>query len=60
VSKQSWRVGLLFSQTGATAAVERTALQASLLAIEEINAGGGILDAPIEPIVTDPQSIPSQ
>ena len=59
MAKQSWRVGLLFSQTGATSAVERTALQASLLAIEEINAAGGVLDAPIQPIVTDPQSIPS-
>jgi branched-chain amino acid transport system substrate-binding protein len=61
VSKQkTWRVGLLFSQTGATAAVERSALHASLLAIEEINAAGGVLDAPIEPIVTDPKSIPAQ
>jgi len=60
VSNPSWRVGLLFSQTGATAAVEQTALQASLLAIEEINAAGGVLDAPIEPVVTDPQSVPAQ
>ncbi len=60
MSKQSWRVGLLFSQTGATAAVERTALQASLLAIEEINAAGGVLGAPLEAIVTDPQSVPAQ
>ena len=59
MSKQSWRVGLLFSQSGVTASVERTALQASLLAIEEINNSGGILDRPIEPIVTDPQSVPS-
>jgi branched-chain amino acid transport system substrate-binding protein len=59
VSKQPWRVGFLFSQSGVTASVERTALQASLLAIEEINISGGILDRPIEPIVTDPQSIPT-
>lgn len=60
MTKQSWRVGLLFSQTGVTAAVERSALQASLLAIDEINAAGGVLGAPLEAVVTDPQSVPSQ
>src|SRR5882724_1245570 len=35
----SWRVGVLFSQTGVTSAIERTQLNATLLAIEEINAG---------------------
>ncbi len=60
MSRSPWRVGLLFSQTGATSAVERTALQASLLAIDEINEAGGVLDASIEPIVLDPQSTPAQ
>jgi len=59
VTKHSWRVGLLFSQTGATGAVERTALQASLLAIEEINSAGGVLGSPLEAVVTDPQSVPA-
>ena len=59
MANPSWRVGLLFSQTGVTAAVERTALQASLLAIEEINAAGGVLGAPVEAVVTDPQSNPA-
>jgi len=55
VTKQPWRVGLLFSQTGVTAGIEQNALQASLLAIEEVNAAGGVLDRPIEPIITDPE-----
>jgi branched-chain amino acid transport system substrate-binding protein len=60
VVKQPWRVGLLFSQTGVTAGIEQNALQASLLAIEEINAAGGVLDRPIEPIITDPESAPKK
>jgi ABC-type branched-subunit amino acid transport system substrate-binding protein len=47
-----WRVGVLFSETGVTAAVERTQLQATLLAIDEINAAGGVLDLPLEPCGT--------
>lgn len=53
---RSWRVGVLFSQTGVTSAVERTQLQATLLAIDEINAAGGVLDLPIEPVHYDPAS----
>jgi branched-chain amino acid transport system substrate-binding protein len=55
-ARQAWRVGVLFSQRGVTAAVERTQLQATLLAIEQINAAGGLLDLPIEPVVYDPES----
>ena len=53
-STGSWRVGVLFSQTGVTSAIERTQLNATLLAIEEINAGGGVLGRPIEPVMYDP------
>ncbi|NEW93498.1 transporter substrate-binding protein, partial [Rhodopseudomonas sp. BR0M22] len=56
----SWRVGVLFSETGVTSAVERSQLNATLLAIEEINAAGGVLDRPVEPIVYDPASNPKQ
>jgi ParB family chromosome partitioning protein len=35
-----WRVGVLNSQTGVTASIERTRLNGTLLAIEEINANG--------------------
>jgi branched-chain amino acid transport system substrate-binding protein len=55
---RAWRVGVLFSQTGVTSAVERTQLQATLLAIEEINAAGGVLDLPLEPVLYDPASTP--
>ena len=56
----SWRVGVLFSQTGVTSTIERTQLNATLLAIEEINAGGGVLGRPIEPVMYDPISDPKK
>jgi len=57
---ESWRVGVLFSQTGVTAGIERTQLNATLLAIAEINAGGGVLGRPVEPVIYDPASEPKQ
>ncbi|QHI96808.1 transporter substrate-binding protein [Xylophilus rhododendri] len=57
---RTWRVGVLFSNTGVTAAVERTQQAATLLAIEEINAAGGVLGAPIEPVLCDPASRPKR
>ena len=56
----SWRVGVLFSQTGVTSTIERTQLNATLLAIEEINASGGVLGRPIEPVMYDPASDPKK
>ena len=55
-----WRVGVLFSQTGVTSAVEQSQLNATLLAIEEINASGGVLGRKIEPVIYDPASDPKQ
>jgi branched-chain amino acid transport system substrate-binding protein len=55
-----WRVGVLFSQTGVTSAVEQSQLNATLLAIEEINAAGGVLGRMIEPVIYDPASDPKQ
>src|SRR6202041_4159372 len=55
-----WRVGVLFSQTGVTSAVEQSQLNATLLAIEEINASGGVLGRPIEPVMYDPASDPKK
>ncbi len=52
-----WRVGVLFSQTGVTSAVEQSQLNATLLAIEEINAAGGVLGRMIEPVIYDPEGI---
>ncbi len=57
-SSEPWRVGVLLSQTGVTAAIERTQLNATLLAIEEVNAKGGILGRAIEPVIYDPASTP--
>ncbi len=36
-----WRVGVLFSETGVTGALERAQCAATLLAIDEINNAGG-------------------
>jgi branched-chain amino acid transport system substrate-binding protein len=55
-----WRVGVLFSQTGVTSAVEQSQLNATLLAIEEINSKGGVIDRMIEPVIYDPASDPRQ
>lgn len=54
------RFGLLSSQTGVTAAVETTQLNASLLAIERLNRAGGIAGRQIEPVICDPASNPKQ
>lgn len=56
----AWRVGVLFSQTGVTSAIEQSQLNATLLAIDEINAGGGILGRLVEPVIYDPASDPKQ
>ena len=42
VASESWRVGVLFSQTGVMAVIEETQLRATLLAIDEINRSGGV------------------
>jgi branched-chain amino acid transport system substrate-binding protein len=59
-SKAPWRVGVLFSQTGVTSAVEQSQLNATRLAIAEINSAGGVLDRMIEPVIYDPASDPKQ
>ena len=56
----TWRVGVLFSQTGVTAAIERSQLNGTLLAVDEINKAGGVLGRPIEPDIYDPASNPKQ
>lgn len=56
----TWRVGVLYSQSGVTASIERSQLNATLLAIEQINANGGILGRPIEPVIYDPASDPKK
>src|SRR5690606_17946733 len=52
-------VGLLFSLTGDVAVVEHTLHDAALLAIEEINAAGGVHGKQLRPIIEDPASDPA-
>ena len=53
---ESWRVGVLFSQSGVMAVIEETQLRATLLAIDEINRSGGVNGREIVPVIYDPQS----
>lgn len=53
-----WSIGLLFSQSGITGYVETTQLKGALLAIDEINALGGVLGRPLQPVIRDPGSEP--
>jgi ABC-type branched-subunit amino acid transport system substrate-binding protein len=53
---EPWRVGVLFSQSGVMAVIEETQLRATLLAVEEINAAGGVNGREIVPIIYDPGS----
>jgi urea transport system substrate-binding protein len=51
------KVGILHSLSGTIAIIERSLHNAELLAIEEINAKGGVLGKKIEPVIEDPQSL---
>lgn len=53
------KVGVLFSLTGTTAIIEESLNKATILAIEEINAAGGINGMQIVPVVEDPASDPA-
>ncbi|MEM7568196.1 MAG: urea ABC transporter substrate-binding protein [Pseudomonadota bacterium] len=59
VSEDSVAVGVLQSLTGTMAISEITVKNAEMLAIEEINAAGGVLGKTIVPIVEDGASEPS-
>lgn len=56
LSGEPIKVGVLHSLTGTLAISEKSVVDATLLAIEEINEQGGVLGRPIEPIVVDGQS----
>ncbi|WP_417228602.1 transporter substrate-binding domain-containing protein [Amphritea sp.] len=49
-TEQGYPVGLLFSTESLTSPVENTQRQGSLLAIEEVNAAGGIHGQPLVPV----------
>jgi len=51
------KVGILHSLSGTIAIIERSLHNAELMAIEEINAKGGVMGKMIEPVVEDPQSL---
>jgi len=55
-SKDPWRVGVLFSSSGPTAAAELSLRQGTRLAIEKINRGGGVQGREIFPVEMDPGS----
>lgn len=54
------RVGLLHSLTGTMALSEAPLVDAALMAIAEINQGGGVLGRPVEPVVRDGASHPDR
>jgi urea transport system substrate-binding protein len=53
------KVGVLFSLTGTTAIIEESLNKATIMAIEEINAAGGINGMKIVPVIEDPASDPA-
>ncbi|MCC5943950.1 MAG: urea ABC transporter substrate-binding protein [Bernardetiaceae bacterium] len=53
IEKEPIRVGVLHSLSGTMAISETAVKEATLMAIEEINANGGLLGRQIEPIVVD-------
>lgn len=59
-NKDPVKVGVLYSQTGATSAIESSQRLGTLLAIEEINGSGGIDGREIVAIQYDPASDPQQ
>jgi urea transport system substrate-binding protein len=49
------KVGILQSRSGPTAARERSLRDAELLAVDEINAQGGVLGKTVRPVVENPE-----
>lgn len=54
------RVGILHSLSGTMALSEASLVDALILAIEEVNASGGVLGRAIEPIIVDSPSEPAE
>ncbi len=50
------KVGILHSKTGPLAISEKAVIDATILAIEDVNDQGGVLGRPLEPIVVDGSS----
>lgn len=58
--EDSWKIGLLFSETGTTSIIEKSQLNGALLAIDLLNSAGGVRGRPITVVSYDPQSKVSQ
>lgn len=54
----TWRIGVLFSRSGVAAVTGTEHFLGTALAIEEINAKGGVLGRQIEPVAYDPGGEP--
>jgi branched-chain amino acid transport system substrate-binding protein len=50
-----WRIGVLFSRSGPTGVTESEHFLGTALAIEEVNARGGVLGRKFAPVVYDPK-----
>ena len=59
-SQEAFKVGVLFSKTGVTTAIETSQLMATLFAIDQINEAGGINGIPLRTVYYDPQSSPAR
>lgn len=57
-NKETVKVGVLHSLTGIMAISEQSVADATLFAIQEINASGGVLGRQIEPVTADAKSDP--
>jgi len=54
-NKDPVKIGVLYSETGATSAIESSQLLGTLLAIDEINEHGGIDGRELVAVRYDPQ-----
>lgn len=55
---QAIRIGVLFSQEGVMAGTEQAMLEGVMLAVAEINEGGGVEGRPLSPVVVNPGAEP--
>jgi branched-chain amino acid transport system substrate-binding protein len=54
------KIGLLYSDSGLTAAAERSQRDAIVLAVKELNDAGGVLGRELELVLRDPGGVPSR
>ena len=59
-AEPTWRVGVLFSRSGVMSVSGTEHFLGTALAIEQINAAGGVLGRQIEPVALDPKSDPDE